>query len=98
MIEDRFSPATGEQDSWDDEPEWTGFSNNETMPMSEDDSVEPTEGPPWIATKPAGRVTAKPKKAPLIRDLVKTQMHNTHQPNPLESKKRRLVEDDNRYV
>ena len=101
-VEDQFSPEIGEQgqnSEWEDKPEWGGISNDGMTPMSEDNN-DPTDvdEPPQAITKPTSQVTVKPKKALFIRDLIKTQIHNTPQPNTLESKKRRLTGGDDRCV
>ena len=85
-----------ERDAWEDEPEWTGFGNSETTPMSEDDTslTESTQ----IVTKPTSQGKLRLKKPFLLRDLIKTQIRKDDKPNALESKKRKLTEENNRCV
>lgn len=93
--DDQFSPTTGEQDTWENEPEWTGFSGDETVSTSEDDvdmADEPSPAKPVTREKPK----AKSKKPLTIRDLVKTQIRVDSQSNTPNSKKRKLTGDSNR--
>jgi len=94
--ENQSSPTAEEKDPWEDEPEWTGFTDS-GVPQTSEDDTDPMNEPIQPVTKPAGhaKLRPKPKKPLLVRDLVKMQICKDNRSNALESKKRKLTEDDN---
>ncbi|KAF9790426.1 hypothetical protein BJ322DRAFT_1104082 [Thelephora terrestris] len=96
-VDDRLSPARGDEDTWETESEWTGFGGNRATSINKDDMDVVNEPSPSV-TKQAAQVTlkAKSKKPLMIRDLVKAQIHADNQSDTLVSKKRKLTNDGNR--
>lgn len=92
--ENQSSPAA-EEDPWEDELEWTGFTDS-GVPQTSEDDTDPMNEPIQPVTKPTGHAKLKPKprKPLLVRDLVKMQIRKDNQSNALEPKKRKLTEDD----